>query len=59
MNEKIISAIYARYSSELQKEDSVEEQKRRLRELAKEKGWQALDESSSDVKISGKRPKKS
>jgi hypothetical protein len=45
-------AIYARYSSDSQREASIEDQFRLCREYAKRQGWQ-LVESYSDQAISG------
>jgi hypothetical protein len=45
-------AIYARYSSDNQREASIEDQFRLCREYAKRQGWQ-LVESYSDQAISG------
>jgi site-specific DNA recombinase len=47
-------AIYARYSSDLQRESSVEDQVRKCREYASGEGWVVLDEYvCSDSAISG------
>jgi site-specific DNA recombinase len=47
-------AIYARYSSDLQRETSIEDQIRKCREFAAPKGWVILDEYvRSDQAISG------
>jgi DNA invertase Pin-like site-specific DNA recombinase len=47
-------AIYARYSSDLQRESSVEDQIRKCREFASVKNWTVLDEFvSTDAAISG------
>lgn len=37
-------AIYARYSSDLQRESSIEDQVRRCRDFAREKGWEVVEE---------------
>lgn len=37
-------AIYARYSSDLQRESSIEDQIRRCREYALRQGWQVVEE---------------
>jgi len=37
-------AVYARYSSDLQRESSVEDQIRKCREFASRKTWTVLDE---------------
>jgi site-specific DNA recombinase len=47
-------AIYARYSSDLQRESSIEDQIRKCREFAERRGWTVLDEYvRSDNAISG------
>jgi site-specific DNA recombinase len=47
-------AVYARYSSDLQRETSIEDQVRQCREFAARKGWLVLDEYvRSDQAISG------
>src|ERR1700722_15549095 len=47
-------AIYARYSSDLQRESSVEDQFRKCRTFVDPKGWIVLDEYvRSDHEISG------
>lgn len=38
-------AIYARYSSDLQRESSIEDQVRKCREYARTRGWTILDDS--------------
>src|SRR5215469_2536880 len=44
--------IYARYSSDLQSPDSIEDQKRKCREYANREGWQEV-RSYEDAAISG------
>ena len=47
-------AIYARYSSDLQRESSVEDQIRNCREFAKRQGWIILEDYvRSDQAVSG------
>ncbi len=47
-------AIYTRYSSDLQRESSIEDQVRRCRKFAEERGWTVLDEYvRQDRAISG------
>src|ERR1700693_1362751 len=47
-------ALYARYSSDLQRESSVQDQIRKCRAFADRKGWTVLDEYvRSDEEISG------
>ena|ERR1043166_8494403 len=47
-------AIYARYSSDLQRETSIEDQIRKCRTLAEPKGWTVLPEYvRSDEEITG------
>jgi DNA invertase Pin-like site-specific DNA recombinase len=47
-------AIYARYSSDLQRESSIEDQIRRCREFAERQGWSiAEDHIRCDAAISG------
>src|SRR5262245_32356513 len=53
-------AIYARYSSDLQRESSIEDQVRRCREYAHQKGWDIVehfvvaDRAASAAAISGR-----
>jgi site-specific DNA recombinase len=48
-------AIYARYSSKLQRSTSIEDQVRNCRRAAEEKGWLVLDEYiRSDSELSGR-----
>jgi DNA invertase Pin-like site-specific DNA recombinase len=47
-------AIYARYSSDLQRESSIEDQIRRCREFAERRGWNVVEECvRHDAAISG------
>ena len=47
-------AIYARYSSDLQRESSIEDQVRKCREFANWRGWSVLDEYiRTDQELSG------
>src|SRR5882724_6228388 len=47
-------AIYARYSSDLQRDSSIEDQNRKCRTLADLRGWIVLDEYvRSDEEITG------
>jgi site-specific DNA recombinase len=47
-------AIYARYSSDLQRESSIEDQIRKCREFAEQHGWTVLDEYvRGDSAVSG------
>lgn len=47
-------AIYARYSSDLQRESSIEDQIRRCREFAERRGWNVAEECvRHDAAISG------
>ena len=47
-------AIYARYSSDLQRESSIEDQIRRCRDYAERQGWSVTDEfTRSDRAVSG------
>lgn len=43
MNEKLKAVIYARYSSDNQREESIEEQLRECMEYAKTKGIDVID----------------
>src|SRR5580704_5547700 len=48
-------AIYARYSSKLQRSTSIEDQVRNCRRAAEEKGWLVVDEYiRSDSELSGR-----
>lgn len=54
-NRKIRCAIYTRYSSDLQRPTSSEDQIRNCRAAAKHKGWDVLDEYvRSDEEVSGR-----
>jgi DNA invertase Pin-like site-specific DNA recombinase len=47
-------AIYARYSSDLQRESSIEDQIRKCREFAERRGWPVSEEHvCSDSAVSG------
>ena len=47
-------AIYARYSSDLQRESSIEDQIRKCREFAERRGWPVSEEYvRSDSAVSG------
>ena len=47
-------AMYARYSSDLQRDSSIEDQNRKCRSLADLRGWVVLDEYvCSDEEITG------
>lgn len=52
--EQVKCAIYARYSSDNQREASIEDQVRRCKEFAASKGWEVLEDYAlSDKGISG------
>jgi site-specific DNA recombinase len=52
---RIRCAVYTRYSSDLQSETSSEDQLRNCRTLAKDKGWDVLDEYiRSDEELTGR-----
>jgi len=44
MNKTVRCAIYARFSSDLQRLTSIEDQLRRCREYARQQGWVVVDE---------------
>jgi site-specific DNA recombinase len=47
-------AIYARYSSDLQRPTSIEDQVRKCRQFAEQRGWTVLEEFvRSDAEVSG------